>query len=254
MEWRVLANYSGKRVIQPGVYINSQNTIVRKDYSIKTYYVKGIIECNEKEKKLSKTSRHSPIRREQRFNTEIACLTSLEKNFTNTYNIDYYPFPKIIDIDYKKNIIYMSYCGNISYKNKTQRVNSQSSANCIVHNLKKNNIIHKDINSKNICINESGNIFLIDFDACHIDNGFVLNEETPLKYTSEKSLYEWQQIPTTLNTEHWYTVLKNNYSIDYYKQPADILEVHNKIKQFRDKKNKFEKIISRFYLWNILLL
>lgn len=69
----------------------------------------------------------------------------------------------------------MSHCGKslgLEMNNKIEPKieNSLEQIDCILHNLKKCDILHLDVFSKNICISESGVISLIDYDIAVVDD------------------------------------------------------------------------------------
>tara|TARA_R110002110_G_scaffold335497_1_gene546152 strand:- start:214 stop:726 length:513 start_codon:yes stop_codon:yes gene_type:complete len=113
------------------------------------------------------------------FEKEKQCLILLEKNFINEPKINHFPFPKIIECKHLN--ITMTYCGeSLKVIEKKQRKNKietrqwladvfdynklYNTIECIINNLVKNNIRHKDINKKNLCIDKNYNIHLIDFE------------------------------------------------------------------------------------------
>ena len=108
-----------------------------------------------------------------RFWNELTCLRLLRENFINTHNLSYFPFPKVLDYDEKRLLIKTTYCGvtalnRIELSAKPKPIYLQQSVECIIDNLKYNNIIFKDIHPNNVCIDESGNVFLIDFDVAFL--------------------------------------------------------------------------------------
>ena len=51
-----------------------------------------------------------------------------------------------------------------------QPINVYNTVECIINNLRNANLIHTDIRGSNICINENGNISLIDFETISMCN------------------------------------------------------------------------------------
>ena len=111
------------------------------------------------------------------FHGELHALQLLEKNFINEPRIDHYPFPKVLTYEtenanskYRYSIT-MTYCGISAIQNarlvlarqNLKPNNLYNTVECIINNLKNNQIIYKDFKADNICINENGNVSLIDF-------------------------------------------------------------------------------------------
>ena len=131
-------------------------------------------------------------RGEEWLEREIKALQLLEDNFINEPKINHYPFPRLINSEICKeqhtphskrsgvcNILTMTYCGINGFHNliSKNRINNNIKPNnlyntveCIINNLYNNRLIHRDITHKNICITENGEVSLIDFDRCSVNN------------------------------------------------------------------------------------
>ena len=99
------------------------------------------------------------------FDNEVECLQRLKKNFINNPEISHFPFPQILSINETELSIQLTNCGDnlIVNNQKISPTNLNDTIQCIFNNLIKSNIQHLDIHPKNICINERGEISLIDF-------------------------------------------------------------------------------------------
>lgn len=124
---------------------------------------------------------------------EVKALQLLEENFINEPKLDHYPFPKLISTAVCKDqhkpkrgfselchILTMTYCGINAYKNTQTRArgsdgriynrasiqakNIHNTVQCIINNLHNLGIMYNDTKPANTCINEKGEISLIDFD------------------------------------------------------------------------------------------
>jgi len=132
-------------------------------------------------------------------NKELTALQLLERNFINEPRIDHYPFPKVLAYDCRT--ITMTYCGinavyNAELINTQQNIkpnNLYNTVECIINNLKNNRIVYGDWKADNVCINESGNVSLIDF-GCY---KFRTEKQTSTSYAKpdlaqlEKDLYNY---------------------------------------------------------------
>ena len=106
--------------------------------------------------------------REIYFNNEITCLKLLKCNFNNKH-YNNFPFPVIQDINYSNLSFNMTYCGeaiNEKHNNKSCYQLEHQLKN-IFFNLKRNNILYKDIHPSNVCLKDN-NIYLIDFEVAFI--------------------------------------------------------------------------------------
>lgn len=110
----------------------------------------------------------------KRYKIESNCLEKLQSNFEciclNTYH-----FPKIIQK--KKTCLFLSNCGvsldnDFEFEVPTNFSFYEKQIDCIIHNLKKNKIIHLDMSTsgKNLCISAKGIISMIDFDIVKYKN------------------------------------------------------------------------------------
>ena len=98
---------------------------------------------------------------------EVKALIRLNKNFKCICGKGFH-FPKILHI-FDKNIE-ITNCGQSLDNSKTKIKDihdHEKQIDCIFENLVKSKIIHLDIESKNICVNEKNVISLIDFDMVH---------------------------------------------------------------------------------------
>ena len=151
--------------------------------------------------------------------TEVEMLQNLEKSFINEPEINHYPFPKYIDttictehLDYNNGahstsnkkeeqgpcyIITMSHCGYDAYKNtkyNIKPINLYNTVKCIINNLYNVGIKHTSIKPQNTCINESGEVSLIDFDY------FDYKKQSKLDIIyKERSIEELKEILFTNN-------------------------------------------------------
>ena len=116
----------------------------------------------------------------QQFELEKTCLLSLQKNYEDIFNINYYPFPVLINSNTGKRRMVISYCCesihnliradqtfsekyffNIRDSKFLHNINDQ--IDNILFNLNKNNIFYLDLKAANVCISPLGYISLIDF-------------------------------------------------------------------------------------------
>lgn len=121
------------------------------------------------------------------FKIEKECLQRLSKNYKCTCGLNADHFPKIIchyDIPHERGFI-LTDCGkDLKYfRNRIKRKrcaaftikNLKSQINCIVNNLKINDIQYLDLkpNGSNLCLNNKGILSLIDFDIAGLNNNFI---------------------------------------------------------------------------------
>ena len=110
----------------------------------------------------------------KRYKIELKCLEEIQSNFEciclNTYH-----FPKIIQK--KDTCLILSNCGvsldnDFEFEVPTNFSFYEKQIDCIIHNLKKNKIIHLDMSAsgKNLCISAKGIISMIDFDIVKYKN------------------------------------------------------------------------------------
>jgi|TARA_R100000084_G_C4652191_1_gene150490 hypothetical protein len=121
------------------------------------------------------------------FYNEITCLKLLEEKFDSTY-FNFFSFPKILSIDEFNLSFTMTSCGEpVVNKFKIFIPNLFEQLQSIFFNLKNCNILYKDIHPYNICVNEAGNISLIDFEVA-----FLMNfEDYDNVLTFDKTLKKW---------------------------------------------------------------
>lgn len=150
------------------------------------------------------------------FNNEVTCLKILKENFEKKY-YNIYPFPVLKKINYSNLSFSMSYCGNTIDEQHDKGIinNIEIQLENIFYNLKKNNILYKDIHPSNICINNN-TIYIIDFEVA-----FIMDYE---KYdgviTFERKGYKW--------SEKFYN--------QYYVKPAD-LNIYDKLNFENEKRD-----------------
>ena len=161
-------NYTPMYYYPFGLYTQNNISLQNKTY-LKTVKNKNVLK-----KKSNKF-----LKRVDAYNNELKCLNNLHSNFTCICNKKTGKhFPQVLSANPKKFQLLLSNCGyNLStYKllresnfAKFQPItNLEEQVDCIIYNLKKCNIKHLDILSRNICINERGIISLIDFDIASI--------------------------------------------------------------------------------------
>lgn len=170
-----------------------------------------------------------PKDREIYFNNEITCLKLLKTNFSKKY-YNIFPFPSLINIDYKNLSFTMSFCGQSldCLKEKPKIRNIADQLNNIFFNLKKNNILYKDFYLANVCVlNES--IFLIDFEVAFLMDFENYNNVI----TFNRGGYKWS---------------KEFYN-SYYNKPEN-LQIYNSLNSTSEKRQWKDKpwSISRMLL------
>ena len=116
-------------------------------------------------------------------------------------------FPKLIKV-FKKKKIYITKCGisldklKKKLKKKYSKIDFKPQIECIIHNLKKNDIIHNDLRKKNLTIQNDGTLGLIDFEIADIINFCIKNLKNKRLYKSQRhNLYN--DIVNTLKTSHY---------------------------------------------------
>ena len=144
--------------------------------------------------------RHSSARRK----TEINCLKLLKDNTVCICGNNCHHFPEIIE--YNDDELILTHCGMElkEYKNTYDERNElfrdsegnilpivEQQIDCIIHNLKQNNIKHWDIHDKNI-------LYLIDFDLSLINNKLPKEHQTQHKLNQYKRRYRYH-----LNGEYY---------------------------------------------------
>jgi tRNA A-37 threonylcarbamoyl transferase component Bud32 len=154
---------------------------------------------------------------------EKKCLTLLEQNYEDLYNVNFYPFPRIIKDDPTEPKLWLNFCGNTiknmyhstllqqshsEYNNLLDNINDQIKN--ILYNLKKNNIYHLDVKQSNVCVNKAGYISLIDFGIGFIDSA----ESVEYVYLNQKRKRDRQ---------HWFDdklVTDFNVIVSHLKRPV----------------------------------
>ena len=152
--------------------------------TVKTY-TKHIIKSKSKYNGLSKI---------ESYELEYLCLNKLNKNFVCIcQNKDNHHFPKIININESELKFTFSHCGKSLNRlfYKINILNYEKQVDCIIHNLKKNNIVHLDMvsNGKNLCITDDGILSLIDFDIARINNKY-LSAKIEKRFTNYGNNYD----------------------------------------------------------------
>lgn len=98
-------------------------------------------------------------------------------------------FARLLSFSHDSYELTIENCGkvlsNIPYRSLYVK-DLDSQINNICHTLKANNIVHLDIQSKNIC-HKNGIFYLIDFDMCIIDN-VPLNDTLKTLYIQQKNI------------------------------------------------------------------
>lgn len=150
------------------------------------------------------TNHNSSSKRLYFFNNEKKCLEKLNKNYNCICRCKRNHFPKIINNDKKNKSMVLTHQGisldkiDFFIYNKNDMI---SQIDCIIDNLKKNNIIHLDIKSDNICLDNNGVLSLIDFDISIIDNKMIKIKKFRKKF---KKKY---------NYENYYELIKKELLI-----------------------------------------
>ena len=173
--------------------------------TVKTY-TKHIIKSKSKYNGLSKI---------ESYELEYLCLSKLNENFVCIcQNKDNHHFPKIINMNDSELKFTFSHCGTSldKLKYEIKILNCENQVDCIIHNLRKNNIIHLDMvsNGKNLCITDDGILSLIDFDIASIDNKY-LSTKIEKRFTNYGNNYDdyitkfWQEILSIL-IKHKYII------------------------------------------------
>jgi len=131
--------------------------------------------------KAAREERHKKL-----FLNEVKCLQALRKQFINKPKINHFPFPKILSIYEEKYLIKMSYCGATVSSTNIKPINVYNTIECIINNLKNIPMIYTQMGEQHVCINEIGNIHLIDFDECIIDKSIKLTKWSRLNKIYKK--------------------------------------------------------------------
>jgi predicted Ser/Thr protein kinase len=125
----------------------------------------------------------SIIRGRKNYLTEKNVLNLLYANYTDYFNVNYYPFPRLLSYNDDELKLTLSYCG-VSL-DKTSNVSIRDRDNCIkniLYNIKNNNINKIDLKRDNICIMDNY-VYLIDYDKV------ILNDK--LNYIAEYHLFNY---------------------------------------------------------------
>ena len=136
---------------------------------------------------------------DEKIKIEYECLNRLKNNFECICKRKSNHFPIIDETLCTDNTIVMSHCGKslgleMNDKIEPKIENSLEQIDCILHNLKKCDILHLDVLSKNICISESGVISLIDYNIAVINDNFHFHDKRNTPYKSwMKNLYYVKQ-------------------------------------------------------------
>ena len=142
-------------------YIFINDIKEHKDYFSKTYN--------------RNSSFHPYFTPKEKFLLETYCLQKLKYNYKCTcQDKERTHFPIILNKLISKRKVKLSKCGisleKMSHNqiNEFGKINFSSQIYCILENLKKNNIVHKDIKLQNMTIQEDGSLGLIDFELAEI--------------------------------------------------------------------------------------
>jgi len=137
---------------------------------------------------------------------EVNALLRLNKNFKCVCGKGFH-FPKIVNFLDKN--IEMTNCGN-SLQNSYHKIHyiydHETQINCIFENLVKSKIMHLDIQSKNICVDENNVISLIDFDMLHF-----LEDDIDACIDSKKLQKYWNDNTRQLKTTSLIKEVQHNY-------------------------------------------
>ena len=143
-----------------------------------------------------KINKWNGLTRDQSFQLEKDCLTTLNNNFECKCTVKCNShFPIIKELIEDECTFILSNCGpdikNYNKQNieKMNINNINEQIDCIVYNLEKNKIINFDLspNGKNICVSKEGIISMIDFDMAVIDNN-ILSAQLQKYYDLKKFL------------------------------------------------------------------
>ena len=112
---------------------------------------------------------------------ETDALIRLENNFQCLCGMGKH-FPILLHKNFDgKQKFYMTYMGkDLRYLDHEIHIpNITKQIDCIVYNLRKSNIVHFDIQSKNICVDNNGKLSLIDFEHILIDGKNLIDGKYP---------------------------------------------------------------------------
>lgn len=139
------------------------------------------------------------LTREQAFKLEHTCLKLLNKKFECICKKKSTHFPKIISLYPSMYEFTLSYCGRSIFDREKENIiikikNLEEQIDCIIHNLKKANVMHIDMvpNGKNLCLSRKGIISVIDFDIAVVNEKILsdkINEIYVDKYGGTRELY-----------------------------------------------------------------
>lgn len=121
-------------------------------------------------------NRWAGISEEQAFLLEVFCLNRLKKRLGISNN-KHYPFPEIVGVHERDLCVELSDCGRsldqiVASDQKLEIPDHQQQLKTIVSYLCRSGVMHLDLrpDGKNLCVDEQGNLSLIDFDiACCVD-------------------------------------------------------------------------------------
>tara|TARA_R110000824_G_scaffold259785_4_gene448481 strand:- start:686 stop:1432 length:747 start_codon:yes stop_codon:yes gene_type:complete len=162
------------------VYLFSEQRLNELFHLKKEALPVGIDTSNITIEKFGSYGNFTHMTKQQEFEVEKNCMLFLQENYEDKYNINYFPFPVLINSNAGKRVLEMSWCGqsilNLQradrmfsetyFTNKEdnkfiQNINEQ--IDNILFNLDKNNIFYFDLKAANVCISPAGYISLIDF-------------------------------------------------------------------------------------------
>ena len=131
-------------------------------------------------------NKYNGLTNKEEFILEKTCLKKINRNFECLCKKKAHHFPVLkSSIDNK---LILSNCGVSlnNYKNSLKNNiinpliinNKEEQIDCILHNLKKNNIKHLDmcLDGKNLCVSKMGIFSLIDFNIASINNKYKTDQ------------------------------------------------------------------------------
>ena len=125
------------------------------------------------------------IRDKKNYYNEKQSLQVLHLNYKDYLNVNYYPFPRLLEYNDKELSLTLSYCGlSLNKISKLNISNAEACINNILYNVTYNNIIDLDIKTDNICILFE-KIYLIDFDKVSFSTDKQIN------YTADYYLFKY---------------------------------------------------------------
>lgn len=131
-------------------------------------------------------NKYSGLSKKEEFLLEKTCLKKINKNFKCLCKNKSSHFPSTINSSNDELLLTNRGVSLNKYKDfvKNKEIdpisisNLDEQINCILDNLKKNNIKHLDmcLDGKNLCLSKTGVLSLIDFNIACIDNKYTTNK------------------------------------------------------------------------------